>query len=336
MSHIPPHLFKTRLIQWAQAHGRHDLPWQQDISAYRVLVSEVMLQQTQVTTVMPYFLRWMQSFPTLESLAQAPEDSVMSCWQGLGYYSRARNLQKAARYLCEHHQGLFPQTREALLNIPGVGPYTAGAILSFAYDRPGAIVDGNVKRVFCRLFCIHGDVNQGQVVKKIWNLAEQLTPQTHNRQFAQGLLDLGATLCKPKNPDCHRCPFQNECLAYQNNQVSQLPTPKIKKTLPVRHQTFLWVQAEDHLLLEKRPKQGIWGALWCLPQQIDKPLKKPTEKKLGTFHHTFTHFRLLADVVKIASRPLTLTQQWIKIDNLAAIGLPAPIRRFIEKQLKAD
>lgn len=334
MSHISKEAFQKRLLQWAAIHGRHSLPWQETPCPYRVLVSEVMLQQTQVSTVIPYFERWMQTFPTLQSLAQADEDTVMACWQGLGYYSRARNLQKAARYIMDVHQGLFPQTIEDLLDIPGVGRYTAGAIMSFAYNQFGPIVDGNVKRVFCRLFAIEGQPNQTAVLKKLWQLAQWLTPQQNNRAFAQGLLDLGATLCTPKKPSCSTCPFQSDCLAYAQNRISELPTPKPKKQLPQRTQTFLWIQEGHCILLEKRPSTGIWSALWCLPEARENLFdsRVAETRTLGQFRHTFSHYRLHAEVVHASTQSLQANQHWVSIHTLDTFGLPAPIRNFIRKQ----
>src|SRR5690554_1413381 len=203
--------FAATVLNWQKQHGRHDLPWQNPVSPYRVLVSEIMLQQTQVNTVIPYFQRWMETFPTLEALAQASEDEVMARWQGLGYYSRARNLRKAAQYLVQEFNGQFPSDLQGLASIPGVGPYTAGAIRSFAFNDYGPIVDGNVKRFFCRLFGIEGDTTRSAVNKQLWQKADDLTPNHDNRRFAQGLLDIGATLCTRANPDCARCPFDNQC-----------------------------------------------------------------------------------------------------------------------------
>lgn len=335
MAHISAPDFKNRLLDWFKIHGRHDLPWQRNPSGYSVLVSEVMLQQTQVSTVIPYYLRWMERFPTLDALAQAPEDDVMACWQGLGYYSRARNLQKAALYITEHHQGQFPRTLEGLLEIPSIGRYTAGAVMSFAYNEYGPIVDGNVKRLFCRLFAIEGEPSQTHIQKQLWSLAETLTPTSDNRNFAQGLLDLGATLCTPKNPDCARCPFNADCQALVQNKVSKLPTRKPKKTLPERHQTFMWIQNHNQILLEKRPKLGIWGALWCLPEHTSssETTHMQETQAIGTFRHTFSHFRLNASVVRSVQVKPSETQQWVSTQELNNVGLPAPIRRFIEKHL---
>ncbi|MEJ2764000.1 A/G-specific adenine glycosylase [Photobacterium sp. MCCC 1A19761] len=340
MMHPPltPTSFQQRLITWQQTHGRHDLPWQQDPTPYRVLVSEIMLQQTQVATVIPYFERWIASFPTIEALAAATEDEVMNHWQGLGYYSRARNLRKAALYITEECGGQFPDQLESLLKIPGVGRYTAGAIASFAYNAYGPIVDGNVKRLFCRFFGIEGVPGTSQVDKTLWHLAETFTPTENNRAFAQGLLDMGATVCKPKNPICDDCSFQPECIAYQSNRVDQLPTPKPKKTIPTRAGQFLWIESDGKLLLEKRADNGIWGALWCLPQIHLEPKQLGDHVRLkGSFKHTFTHYKLDAKVWHVDSLgEQTDNQQWFPFEACDELGLPTPIRKFLTRNTPAS
>ncbi|SHF24800.1 A/G-specific adenine glycosylase [Vibrio gazogenes] len=335
-SPISPQQFQQHLIDWQRAHGRHDLPWQQNPSPYRVLVSEVMLQQTQVVTVIPYFERWMTSFPTIEALASATEDEVMNHWQGLGYYSRARNLRKAAQYIMTHHQGQFPDSLETLLDIPGVGRYTAGAIRSFAYDRYGPIVDGNVKRLFCRFFALDGVPGTSAVDKQLWQLAETFTPETDNRVFAQGLLDIGATICKPKNPDCELCCFQKNCLAFKYDRVQTLPTPKPKKTIPTKAGQFLWVESDHKILLEKRASDGIWGALWCLPQIHLQPEQFGEHMQLkGTFKHTFTHYKLDANVWMIDRLGVMEPQlQWVEKSEVFNLGLPTPIKKFLTRHLE--
>lgn len=325
--------FQQRLIAWQKQHGRHDLPWQQDPSPYRVLVSEIMLQQTQVKTVIPYFERWMQSFPNVQILAAATEDQVMSHWQGLGYYSRARNLRKAAIYIQSECQGKFPEDVNTLQQIPGVGRYTAGAIASFAYNRYGPIVDGNVKRLFCRLFGIEGVPGTSKVDRQLWQLAETYTPQQHNRAFAQGLLDMGATHCKPKKPLCEDCAFIDCCAAFLSQRVDQLPTAKPKKVIPTKPGHFLWVEEQGKILLERRGEGGIWGALWCLPQVHLDPVLIGAELK-GNFKHTFTHYKLEAQVWSVdqINEP-HLEQHWVSLSELEARGLPTPIKKFILKNM---
>lgn len=323
-----PSLFAELIVRWQATQGRHTLPWQQNPTPYRVLVSEMMLQQTQVSTVVPYFERWMTAFPDISSLANADTDQVMALWQGLGYYARARNLHKAAKYIAE--RGEFPFELSELLAIPGVGRYTAGAIRSFAYDAWGPIVDGNVRRLYCRLFAIEGVPLSASVDKQLWSLAEQLTPYQQNRSFAQALLDLGATVCKPRQPLCDRCPLQEHCLALAQHRVEELPTPKPKKTIPSKEGHFLWIEHDGKLLLEKRASTGIWADLWSLPQLAEAP-----EASLqGEFDHVFSHYRLKAKVWQLELNESPPRGRWYAKQELAEVGLPAPIRSWIEKTLK--
>lgn len=330
---ISPLKFQQLLIQWQQEHGRHNLPWQKIATPYAVLVSEIMLQQTQVNTVIPYFEKWMARFPNLSELAGATDDEVMFYWQGLGYYSRARNLRKAAQYLMAEHQGEFPRQLETLLKIPGVGRYTAGAIVSFAFDGFGPIVDGNVKRFFCRLFAIEGVPGTTAVDKQLWQLAETFTPTQNNRIFAQGLLDMGATICKPKQPLCDQCPFQTDCEAYQTKRVALLPTAKPKKQIPVKQGQFIWCEKDGKILLEKRADAGIWGGLWCLPQIYIEPAQLGEHVPLkGTFKHTFTHYKLDAKVWAMTDMQLQSSSQcWVAFEAVKTYGLPTPIRRFVSQ-----
>lgn len=344
--------FINTVLNWQQEHGRHDLPWQQTPSPYRVFVSELMLQQTQVATVIPYFERWVQHFPTLEHLANANEDEVMALWQGLGYYSRARNLHKAAQYLAQEYNHEFPRTLAELKQIPGVGPYTAGAILSFAFDSYGPIVDGNVKRFFCRFFGIEGQTNSSSVNRQLWQKAEQLTPEKNNRRFAQGLLDIGATLCTPKQPKCHSCPFASHCVAFLSQRQHELPTPKVRKQLPEREAHFIWQHNKQELQLVKRTDSGIWASLWCLPELAVAPEKT---QAIGEFKHIFSHFKMHAFIWQLkensaetacilaeSSAQFTPLQQqtmihsasqtqWVAYQELDDYGLPTPIKKVIAK-----
>ncbi len=319
------HPIAEKIISWQHQHGRHQLPWQQDVTPYKVLVSELMLQQTQVATVIPYFERWMQRFPTIEALATADEDSVMQHWQGLGYYARARNLQKAARHIAA--LGQFPSDLVSLLQVPGVGRYTAGAIMSFAYDKYGPIVDGNVRRLFARLFALDGVPNSTALEKKLWQYAEQLTPSRHNRRFAQGLLDLGATVCKPRAPGCDLCPVAADCSALANNAIELYPNPKPKKQLPVKAAHFVLAVVNGQVYLEKRPSPGIWAALWCLPQQDEAPLHARLH---GEFSHQFSHYKLAAQVwVELGVRDQANNGRWVDLADLASVGLPAPLKVYL-------
>lgn len=325
--------FRDAIIIWQASHGRHDLPWQQAASAYQVHVSEIMLQQTQVTTVIPYFQRWMQRFPTLASLANADEDEVMSVWQGLGYYSRARNLRRAAQYLVDEHAGLYPDDLSALNAIPGVGRYTAGAIRSFAFNQYGPIIDGNAKRVYARLFEVAGEPNSSAFNKTMWELAERLTPTDNSRAYSQGVLDIGALVCKKASPQCAVCPLQRKCLAFRNTSMAEYPNPKRKKAKPTKQAHFLWDSKAQSLVLEKRPSPGIWGGLWCFPELSAAPEQA---KELGSFTHQFSHYRLEAKVwlrqaeaVHEDAEYLT-ERRLVAATDLTNTGLPTPIRQFIE------
>lgn len=319
------------VMQWQQSQGRHNLPWQQAVTPYKVHVSEIMLQQTQVATVIPYFQRWMDLFPDLDALAAASEDEVMALWQGLGYYTRARNLRKAALYLKQQHQGQYPDDLKALEAIPGVGRYTAGAIRSFAFNNYGPIVDGNVKRLFARLFGIYGDPAKSSVNKELWQHAERLTPKENSKTFAQGLLDLGSTICKRQNPLCSDCPVQQDCFAFNQDCISELPSAKKSKVKPVKDAHFLWHAEGDKLLFKKRPSPGIWGGLWCLPEQPEAP---ENAALLGQFTHQFSHYRLQASVWQLSdvqeAPALYQNARLHLISELQQIGLPTPVRRFIE------
>ena len=334
---------QNEVTHWQASHGRHDLPWQKNVSPYRVHVSEIMLQQTQVNTVIPYFERWMQRFPTLSELASASEDEVMVYWQGLGYYSRARNLRKAAAHLVHEHQGEYPNSLPDLNAIPGIGQYTAGAIRSFAFNDYGPIVDGNVKRLYARIFAIDGEPNASAFNKQMWQYAHALTPVTQSAAYSQGVLDLGATLCKKANPQCEQCPLQSICIAFKQQRTHELPNPKQRKVKPIKDAHFLW--SKDHtgaLLLGKRASPGIWGGLWCLPQLKSEPVA--THKVMGEFTHQFTHYTLNAKVWKAPANTLeehetaqpSQALRRYSLQALAEVGLPTPIRNFIENVIALD
>lgn len=339
---IDQQLFAELIIGWQQHHGRNDLPWQRQATPYHVLVSELMLQQTQVTTVIPYFERWLQHFPTIEHLAQAPTDEVMALWQGLGYYSRARNLHRAAQQICNEYAGKVPATVHELREIAGIGAYTAGAIRAFAYNQDGVIVDGNVKRLFSRLFAIAGDLNSAAKQRQLWQLAEHFTPSADNRRYAQGLLDLGATICTPRQPKCNDCPLSDHCQALRQDRVAELPTRKEKVTLPTRNGYFLWQADPDGIVLEQRPSQGIWPSLWCLPE-VDQAaalvwLDRSTLH--GRFKHTFSHYKLQAQIISAEhhtgasiSAALQRPQRLVPWSQIAELGLPAPIAKYLQRHL---
>ena len=269
---IRPNEFGKKLLQWFDKHGRTNLPWQQNISPYRVWVSEIMLQQTQVTTVIPYFERFMEYFPTVTALAAANIDEVLHLWTGLGYYARARHLHKTAKFIQQAYVAKgkmnFPNDIEQLQSLPGIGRSTAGAISSIAFKQPAPILDGNVKRVFTRLFAIEGWPGTPEVNTKLWKIAEEFTPQKRVADYTQAIMDLGATLCTRSQPQCHRCPFETTCLAHQQQRETAFPTSKgVKKSLPIKEVMLLILtNPQGEVLLERRPPAGIWGGLWSFPE----------------------------------------------------------------------
>lgn len=342
--------FAEKLIAWQQAHGRHDLPWQQTRDPYAVWVSEIMLQQTQVSAVIGYYDRFMQRFPTIATLAEAEQDEVMRYWSGLGYYSRARNLHHAAQTIMREHSGTFPTDFNTIQTLKGIGRSTAAAISVFAFNQRQTILDGNVKRVLARLYAIDGWPGLPDVEKRLWQLAETLLPEQGLPAYVQGLMDFGATLCTRSKPRCTDCPMQGQCLAYQQQQVAQLPASKPRKTLPEKQVTMLMILDAGEILLERRPNQGIWGGLWSLPELSPEQIAVPhVQQTLGmevealevlpVLWHTFTHFKL-----EIIPQPLQLTgrrsslppnMQWLALTDAIAAALPTPVRTLI-KTLEAS
>ena len=259
--------FSQRVLRWASKHGRHNLPWQKEVSPYRVWVSEIMLQQTQVETVIPYFEKFMQRFPDIQTLAKASQDEVLQYWSGLGYYARARNLHKAAQQVRDENAGAFPEDIEAVVALPGIGRSTAAAILSISYNQRYAILDGNVKRVLARHGAVEGWPGKPKVAKQLWQFAEQYTPKTKNAEYTQAIMDLGATVCKRGKPNCSVCPVANDCRALALGLEKQLPHAKPKKILPVKDTCMLAITNENaDVLMQRRPNHGIWGGLWSLPE----------------------------------------------------------------------
>lgn len=317
----------TLVVAWQKQHGRNDLPWQRHQDPYHVLVSELMLQQTQVATVIPYFTRWLARFPTVTALAEAEEQEVMAHWQGLGYYRRARNLHAAAKTIVASYGAQIPEQAEELREIPGVGPYTVGAIRAFAFDAPAAIVDGNVKRLFSRLFTLPYPVNHSPSDRYFWQLSDYYTPTTDNRRFAQGLLDLGATICKPKQPLCEVCPLQSFCAAYQTNSVAEYPKRKEKKAIPTKPGYFILDLNANGVCLEQRSSDGIWPLLWCLPQ-VSAPCNGAPD---FTFNHTFSHYRLEASVWLTKADTHETERQRVPATRLTDFGLPAPMQKLLAK-----
>lgn len=344
--------FAQRLLNWHAQHGRHDLPWQKNPTPYRVWVSEIMLQQTQVTTVIPYYERFMDSFPTLMALANADLETVLSHWSGLGYYARARNLHKAAQILQNTQQGKFPDTVEACIQLPGIGRSTAGAILSFAKGKPTPILDGNVKRVLTRHEAIPGWPEQTSLLKDLWHLAEKNTPEQNTGIYNQAIMDLGATICTRQSPECTRCPLQNTCQGLKTGRPTDFPHRKPKAKRRKKEVNLLVIHTQDEsILLVQRPPVGIWGGLFCFPESagpdniettIDNYLSKPIIKKidpLPPLPHAFTHFELTLTPYRIhlANTPAVKKTQhrtiWCKIDELTAVGIPAPVQKIINRDI---
>lgn len=337
--------FAEKLIAWQQAHGRHDLPWQQTRDPYAIWVSEIMLQQTQVSAVIGYYGRFMARFPTIASLAAASQDEVMQHWSGLGYYSRARNLHHAAQTIMREHNGEFPQDFSHIQTLKGIGRSTAAAISVFAFQQQQTILDGNVKRVLARLHAVEGWPGLPAVEKQLWALAESLLPQQNLPAYIQGLMDFGATLCTRSKPRCSECPMQTQCLAFQQQRVAQLPFSKPRKALPEKQTTMLMIVDAGEILLEKRPNQGIWGGLWSLPevattqipvQQVQEKYGMQTEslEVMPVLWHTFTHFKL-----EITPQPLQLVgrraetspdRQWLPFADAIGAALPTPVRTLLK------
>ncbi|BCM26160.1 A/G-specific adenine glycosylase [Methyloradius palustris] len=341
--------FATRLIAWQKVHGRHDLPWQNTRDPYAIWVSEIMLQQTQVTAVIGYYAKFMQRFPDIATLANATQEEVLQYWSGLGYYSRARNLHKAAQTIMAEHGGQFPQDFEVIQQLSGIGRSTAAAIASFAFNQPQTILDGNVKRVLARHYLVEGWPGLPKVEKQLWVLAEGLLPEHGMVAYTQGLMDLGATLCTRSKPKCLLCPLNSTCSAYQQNRVKELPASKPRKVSPQKQTTMLLLLNGNEVMLEKRPSSGIWGGLWSLPEigmheiavEVAASrfgLQTEVEEPLPLVNHAFTHFKL-----EITPQPLQLLHKplqanapniiWLPIEDAIDAALPTPVRNIL-KSLK--
>ena len=338
--------FGKRLLTWFEHHGRKHLLWQYDISPYRVWVSEIMLQQTQVATVVPYFEKFMARFPSVDALAGASQDEVLHYWTGLGYYARARNMHKTAIILSETRQGAFPPSVFELSALPGIGRSTAGAIVSIAMAGRAAILDGNVKRVLARCFGIAGWPSQSGVAAVLWEKAEQLTPSKRVADYTQAIMDLGATVCTRASPTCGTCPFENDCVARRDARIDELPGKKPKKTMPVRTTCMLIIENNaQELLLELRPNNGLWGGLWSFPEcpldQLAETLADlphtQCEHELPPFRHTFTHFHLDITPVhlKLSAHYDNMiregkSKRWYSLAAPPSIGLTRPVTKLIE------
>jgi A/G-specific adenine glycosylase len=344
---MPSFRFAARLLDWHKKHGRHDLPWQHPRTPYRVWVSEIMLQQTQVSTVIDYFQAFERQFPTLESLAKAPSERVMQAWAGLGYYSRARNLHQSARICLTENAGQLPDTLEGLMALPGIGRSTAGAILSQAHGKAFAIMDGNVKRVLARFHAVSGDPSSGLVLKQLWQLAESHLPNEHLADYTQALMDLGATLCVRAKPACTHCPLASHCQANLKGRTADYPNRKPSKTVPKRETYALILFSKDRrILLEQRPDAGIWGGLFSLPEQISKEESLHHARShirqaddlmaLPAVKHQFSHFQLTIhpllwrDCTPKARISDNDRYRWVALEQLQDVGMPAPIKKLLQ------
>lgn len=356
--------FAEKMIHWQDSHGRHHLPWQNTRDPYAIWLSEIMLQQTQVATVIPYYLRFLQRFPDIQSLASASPDDVLAQWSGLGYYSRGRNLHQAARLVVSDHDGIFPGEVEGIRQLPGIGRSTAAAIAVFAYGARCAILDGNVKRILARCFGIDGYPGERKTETLLWQKAQELLPQQTGQDekgvnggievYTQALMDLGATVCTRGKPKCALCPLRHDCVAFRNDAVPRLPAPRPRKPLPERETVLLMIMTHGKILLEKRPARGIWGGLWCLPEmQVNEDAIEYCARRFGIevkplppmlpfvptpFVHTFTHFRLRIHprTLEPGSSPFAATQDhsgvesiWATIDDALKAAIPAPVSKLL-------
>jgi A/G-specific adenine glycosylase len=344
--------FARALIDWQRRHGRHDLPWQGTRDAYRIWVSEIMLQQTQVATVVPYYRRFLERFPDVCALAAADEDEVLRLWSGLGYYSRARHLHRAARLVCERHGGRFPGTLAQMAALPGVGRSTAAAVLVFSRGAREAILDGNVKRVLARCFAIAGYPGDKRVADALWRRAEALLPARGIETYTQALMDLGAGVCTRARPRCGECPLAAHCRARAEGRIAELPGRRPRRALPLRSTVMLVLQRAGEVMLEKRPAPGVWGGLWCFPEAAPGEdvaalcaarygLRAEALAPLPPVEHGFTHFRLT-----ILPQPLRVTaatpaapapgRVWLAPEDARTAAVPVPVRRILDRLPRVD
>jgi A/G-specific adenine glycosylase len=339
--------FSARLLAWHARYGRHGLPWQHERTPYRVWLSEIMLQQTQVSTVIPYFERFVAHYPDVAALASAAQDEVLHLWSGLGYYSRARNLHRCAQLVMERHGGQFPRDIEQMIALPGIGRSTAAAILAQACEQPHAILDGNVKRVLARYHALHGWPGEAAVEKRLWQLAEGHLPTSGIRDYTQAIMDLGATLCTRSRPRCGDCPLASACAARAADRVADFPTPRPKRVMPRRSTFFLIIEnADGAILLERRPASGIWGGLWCFPELQDEDALAQRLAALGLregriaarlpgIAHSFTHFHLDIQPLRVEADTRACevrddaALRWYSPADSTRIGLSAPVTRLL-------
>ena len=341
--------FSAAVVTWQKTHGRHALPWQNTRDAYRIWLSEIMLQQTQVAAVLGYYARFLERFPTLHELAAAPPEAVMAQWSGLGYYTRARNLHACAKRVVAEYGGEFPSDPQLLADLPGIGRSTAAAISAFSSGTRAAILDGNVKRVFARVFGVEQFPGEKKVEDALWKRANALLPETGIEPYTQGLMDLGATLCTRSRPDCARCPLQERCVAFATGRTAELPVRKPKKTIPEKQAAMLVIINAGEVLLEQRVQSGIWGGLMSLPEVgghaaralVDEDALAGAAREFGEVEemqallplvHVFTHYRLHIAPFKVAlsARLATPTGYlWWTLADIGSAPLPAPVKKLL-------
>lgn len=339
--------FASKVLAWYDQSGRHDLPWQREPTPYRVWVSEIMLQQTQVATVIPYFERFMARFPKAEDLAAADIDQVLHLWSGLGYYARARNLYHAAQEVMSRYKGEFPQDVTRLAALPGIGRSTAGAIAALSMGLQAPVLDGNVKRVLCRTFAIGGYPEQSKVRAALWEKAESLLPETRIADYTQAIMDLGSLVCTRSQPHCDDCPLRQDCMALAADAVAEYPERKPSRDLPTKAVTMLVVQNEhSEVLLERRPPTGVWASLYSFPEHTGSTglpvpataLKENPHPLLPPIHHTFSHYHLHIHLTRlrvIGNSTNSIADSncylWYPLDHSVEVGLPAPIKSLLDK-----
>jgi A/G-specific adenine glycosylase len=338
------HDFARRVSAWQRRSGRHDLPWQRDSDPYRIWVSEIMLQQTQVAAVIAYFARFVARFPSVAALASAEEDEVLKLWSGLGYYARGRNLLRGARIIAAEHGARLPREPAALALLPGIGRSTAAAIAVFSFGARAAILDGNVKRVLARCFGVDGYPGAPLVERKLWSLAESLLPARGVERYTQGLMDLGATICTRKRPQCERCPVAELCVARRTGRTSELPAPRPRTRMPKRRATWAILLYRGQVLLERRPSSGLWGGLWTFPElgkgnaeaycRREFGCTLDRTRRLDPIEHGFTHFKLtispfVFDVARTSPRAEQSGRIWLSIEDAAHAAVPTPVRSLL-------
>lgn len=338
--------FAHKVLEWYRRYGRHDLPWQRQ-GAYRIWLSEIMLQQTQVGTVIPYYHSFLKRFPNIKRLAEADIDEVLRYWQGLGYYARARNLHQAARIIRDRHKGRFPRSFEAVAALPGIGRSTAGAILSFAFGQRWPILDGNVKRVLARCFRVPGWYAKAETMKQLWYLAESITPAEQAPDFNQAMMDIGSMVCLKSKPKCEVCPLKTLCSSYLHHSQAEYPQKKPARAKPHKYTLMLLHRCADQVLLWRRPPSGIWGGLWSLPEVDHEPAIELWQRSFlsmsqapqiiqdSVIRHQFTHYSLdisLA-VIELTRLPDKVSDEenyaWVEIGELGNHGLPTPVRKLL-------